>query len=59
MNRRGLDRVSLVAGISVLAIGALLIVDQSGDVDVSAGVLAAALVGVAGLIMLVSGLIDR
>jgi hypothetical protein len=59
MNGRGLDRVSLIAGISVLAIGALLIADQSGDVDVSAGVLAAALVGVAGLIMLVSGLIDR
>jgi hypothetical protein len=59
MSDRGLDRVSLIAGVSVLALGALLIVDQSGDVDVSAGVLAAALVGVAGLVMLVSGLIDR
>jgi hypothetical protein len=59
MSGRRLDRVSLVAGIAVLAIGGLLMLDQGGDVDVSGGVLAAAIVGVAGLIMLLSGLIER
>ena len=40
------------------AIGVLLALDQGGDLELSAGVLAAAFVGLFGLIMLVSGLLD-
>jgi hypothetical protein len=59
MSHRRLDRVSLVAGIAVLVVGGLLMLDQGGDLEVSAGVIAATFIGAAGLILLVSGLFER
>lgn len=56
--RKRVDPVSLVGGVSIAAIGVLLALDQSGDLELSAGALAAAFVGLFGLIILVSGLLD-
>jgi hypothetical protein len=56
--RNGVDLVSLIAGVTVTALGGLLILDQSGDLELSAGVLAAAFAGAFGLIMLLSGLFE-
>lgn len=56
--RNGVDRTSLIAGIAVSAIGVLLMLDQGGELEVSAGVLAAVFVGAFGLIMLLSGLFE-
>jgi ABC-type uncharacterized transport system permease subunit len=53
------DVVSLVAGIAVIALGGLLALDQNGDLDLSFGVMAAVVVGIAGVITLVSGLFER
>ena len=52
------DRVSLTAGFAVIALGVALLLDQSGDVELSAGALAAIFVGAFGLILLISGLIE-
>ena len=56
--RREFDPVSLVGGVVIAVLGAVLMLDQSGDVEFSAGLLAAIFVGAFGLIMLISGLID-
>jgi len=42
----------------MIAIGAILMLDQGGEIEVSAGVLAAIFVGAFGLIMLLSGLLE-
>jgi hypothetical protein len=52
------DATTLVAGISIAALGGLLVVDRAGAASLGFGWLGAALVAVAGLILLVSGL-DR
>ena len=39
-------------------IGAVLMVDQGSDLDISGGVLAAIFIGAFGLIMLLSGLLE-
>jgi hypothetical protein len=50
------DRVSLVAGLAVLALGALLLLDQEEVVGLSLGVLGALVAATIGTILLVSGL---
>jgi hypothetical protein len=56
--RNGVDLVSLISGVTVAALGGLLILDQSGDLELSAGVLAAVCTGAFGLIMVISGLLE-
>ncbi|HEX2129820.1 MAG TPA: hypothetical protein VHF58_11450 [Solirubrobacterales bacterium] len=56
--RREFDPVSLIGGLVIAVLGAILMLDQGGDVEFSAGLLAAIFVGAFGLIMLVSGLLD-
>lgn len=58
--RREFDPVSLVGGVVIAVLGLALMADQGGDVEFSAGLLAAIFVGAFGLIMLISGLLgDR
>ena len=57
MSRRA-DPVSLVAGLAVLVIGGLLLLDQEGVLDLSLGVFGAIVSAVIGTILLVSGLAD-
>ncbi len=52
------DPVSLTSGAAIAAIGALVLLDAGGALDVSLGWMAVALTAAAGLILLVSGL-DR
>ena len=56
--RREFDPVSLVGGVVIAVLGVVLMLDQGGDAELSAGLLAAIFVGAFGLIMLVSGLLD-
>jgi hypothetical protein len=51
------DPVSLASGVIVAALGALLLVDSSGALDVSLGWMAVALTGAVGAIFLLSGLL--
>jgi peptidoglycan/LPS O-acetylase OafA/YrhL len=50
------DPVSLVAGITFLALGVLLILDQSDAIELSFGWIGAALAAVLGAILVASGL---
>ena len=43
----------------MIALAGVLALDQNGDVDVSLGVMGAVVVGIAGVITLVSGLFER
>ena len=56
--RRGFDPVSLLGGVVIAALGAVLMLDQGGDVELSPGLLGAVFVGAFGLILLISGLLD-
>lgn len=56
--RERVDRTALISGVAVIVIGGLLMLDQGGSVEISAGVLAAIFVGAFGLIMLLSGLFE-
>jgi hypothetical protein len=58
LNDRELDRVSLSAGVLIIVIGIAMVLDQSSDVSLSGGVIAALFVGVFGLILLISGLLE-
>jgi hypothetical protein len=53
-----IDRVSLAAGVLIVVIGVLMVLDQSSEVSLSGGVIAALFVGVFGLILLISGLLE-
>jgi phosphate starvation-inducible membrane PsiE len=53
------DPVSLVAGVAVTALGALLLLDQTGAIDLTFGWLGAALALVLGVILVISGLAER
>ena len=55
---RRTDPLSLIAGVLIVIVGALMALDQSSDVSLSGGVIAALFVGVFGLILLVSGLLE-
>ena len=59
MNDRETDSVSLVAGLVTIVVGVAMLLDQSSDVSLSGGVIAALFVGVFGLVLLVSGLLDK
>ena len=58
MNDRRTDPLSLIAGVLIVIVGALMALDQSSDVSLSGGVIAALFVCVFGLILLVSGLLE-
>lgn len=50
-----LDKVSLVAGLTVAAMGALLWLDQEGTIDLTLGLFGALASAVIGFILVVSG----
>lgn len=52
------DDVSLAAGVGLVALGALLLLDQSGAIDLTLGWLGATVAAVLGTVLLVSGLRD-
>jgi hypothetical protein len=52
------DLVSLASGAVVAALGALVLLDSSGALDVSLGWIAVVLTGAVGVILLLSGLLD-
>ena len=58
MTDRRTDPLSLIAGVLIVIVGALMALDQSSDVSLSGGVIAALFVGVFGFILLVSGLLE-
>jgi len=53
------DPVSLASGAAIAALGALLLFDSAGTVDVSLGWMAVALTGAVGAILVLSGLLGR
>ena len=54
--RRSADPTSLVAGIAVLALGVLLLLDAAGTLELRFGVLAPAACAAMGAILLASGM---
>jgi len=56
MSAGGADRTSLVGGIAVLLLGALLCLDQLDAISISAGLAAAAICAAAGSALVASGL---
>jgi hypothetical protein len=54
--RRSPDRVSLVAGVALLVLGTVLLLDRLEAIDVRFGSLAPVLLGTVGAILLASGL---
>ena len=54
--RRRLDRTSLVAGLAITALGVVLLLDQTGVVDLGFGYAAPAVTAVLGAILLAAGL---
>jgi hypothetical protein len=50
------DLVSLASGAVIAALGALVLLDSSGAMDISLGWIAVALTGAVGVILLISGL---
>jgi len=52
-----LDLVSLASGAVIAALGALVLLDSSGALDLSLGWIAAALTGAVGVILLLRGLV--
>ena len=57
MNKR-VDNVSLVAGIAIIGVGALLLLDQEDVLDLSLGVVGAVVAAVIGVILIASGLAE-
>lgn len=56
---RPVDRTSLVAGLVLVALGVLFLLDRSGTLDLRFGALGPLLTGGAGAILLTAGLDDR
>jgi len=56
MSSRRADRVSLVGGIAVLLLGAVLCLDQLDLIALSAGLAAAAICAAVGTVLVASGL---
>ena len=52
------DNVSMVAGLAITAVGALLLLDQESVVDLSLGVVGAIAAAVIGVILIASGLAE-
>jgi hypothetical protein len=53
------DRVSLVAGFAMIAVGVLLVLDQAEAIELSPGIAGAALAAALGAILVTSGLADE
>ena len=53
-----IDLLSLASGAAIAALGALVLLDSSGAIDLSPGSVAVALTAAIGAILLVSGLVD-
>jgi hypothetical protein len=53
------DRVSLASGAVIAALGALVLLDSTDEVDLSLGWAAVVLTTAVGVILLVSGLMDH
>ena len=56
--RHGLDVVSLGAGLGLIAVGGLLLLDQAGSLELTIGLAGALMAGLIGMILLLSGLND-
>ena len=56
---RSPDRVSLVAGLAMIAVGLLLVLDQAEAIELSPGIAGAALAAALGAILVTSGLADE
>jgi hypothetical protein len=56
---RDFDLVSLVGGLATVLLGALLLIDQSGEIDLTFGWFFAAVCAVVGATLAVSGLVAR
>lgn len=54
-----LDRISLTAGLAMMALGALLVLDQADAIDLSPGIAGAAVAAALGVILIASGLADE
>jgi hypothetical protein len=52
------DLVSLGSGLGLIAVGGLLLLDQSGSIELTIGLAAALMAGLIGMILLLSGLSD-
>jgi hypothetical protein len=55
----GVDLLSLASGAVIAALGALVLIDSSDAVDVSFGWAAVAVTAAVGVVVLLSGLVDR
>jgi hypothetical protein len=53
------DLPTLVSGVSIVALGAVLLLDRAGELSLDFGSLAPLVLTVVGLILLVSGLAKR
>lgn len=56
--RDRVDVVSLSAGLGLIAVGGLLLLDQVGSLELTIGLAAALMAGLIGMILLLSGLND-
>ena len=56
--RERLDVVSLSAGLGLIAVGGLLLLDQAGSVELTVGLVGALMAALIGTILLLSGLND-
>jgi hypothetical protein len=54
-----LDRISLTAGLAMMALGALLVLDQAEAIDLSPGIAGAAVAAALGVILIASGLAEE
>jgi hypothetical protein len=54
-----LDRISLTAGLAMMALGALLVLDRAEAIDLSPGIAGAAVAAALGVILIASGLTDE
>jgi hypothetical protein len=52
------DRISLASGAVIAALGAFVLLDSSGALDISLGWMAVVLTAALGAILLISGLLD-
>jgi uncharacterized protein (DUF697 family) len=55
---RRVDSVSFVSGLAIIAVGALLLLDQEGVVELSLGVAGAIIAAAIGVILIASGLAE-
>jgi uncharacterized protein (DUF697 family) len=56
--KRRVDSVSLVAGVAIVAVGVLLLLDQKDVVDLSLGLAGAIVAAAIGAILIASGLAE-